>query len=181
MVPPFDIFRHEEDGQVLWIAMSGSMEEAERIVAKAMQSTLAPYAIVSLSTGRQRVIEPNATSSSASGWVVSTNFPPPAVYSVFPIAGKSAVVAKIRPVRSAILGSSLMPDWRELYSTAVMEPNPSHLATLLDGAEAAIFFRLQELNQSPDGHLERREINEALNKILRLRMQRLGWPDFPKS
>jgi hypothetical protein len=77
--------------------------------------------------------------------------------------------------------SSLIPDWRELYSAAVMEPNPSHLATLLDDAEAALFRRLQVLSQNPDGRLERREINEALNKILRLRMQKLGWPDFPKS
>jgi hypothetical protein len=58
MVPPFDIFRHDEGGQVLWIAVCGTMEEAEAIVAKAMQSTPASYAIVSLRTGRQRLIEP---------------------------------------------------------------------------------------------------------------------------
>lgn len=72
-----------------------------------------------------------------------------------------------------------MPDWRELYSTAVIEPNPSHLAFLLNEAEAAaIFLRLEELNQRPEGHVERREINEAMNKIIGLRTQKLGWPDF---
>lgn len=60
MVPPFDILRHEDGGTVLWVAVSNSMEEAEQIVAKAMLSEPAPYAIVSLKTGRQRVIEPDA-------------------------------------------------------------------------------------------------------------------------
>ena len=73
-----------------------------------------------------------------------------------------------------------MPDWRELYSTALIETNPSHLAILLDQTETVIFRRLEELNQSSDGHIERREINDTLNKILRLRMQKLGWPAFPK-
>jgi hypothetical protein len=58
IVPPFDIFPQEDDGSVLWIAASGSMEEAEQIVAKAMRSNPVPHAIVSLRTGRQRLFEP---------------------------------------------------------------------------------------------------------------------------
>jgi hypothetical protein len=74
-----------------------------------------------------------------------------------------------------------MSDWRELYSTAVTQRNPSHLTIRLDGAEAAIFFRLQELNQSPDGHLERSEIDAAIKNILRLRIEKLGWPEVRES
>jgi hypothetical protein len=59
MLPPFDIFRHEENGTVLWIATSGTLEEANQFVAKAMLSHRAEYAIVSLRTGRQHIIEPD--------------------------------------------------------------------------------------------------------------------------
>jgi hypothetical protein len=63
MVPPFDIFRHEENGSVLWIATSGTLDEAKQIVVKAMLSHPAPYAIVSLRTGRQRIIGPDGEQS----------------------------------------------------------------------------------------------------------------------
>ena len=45
MIPPFDIFRQEEGGSVLWIAASGSMGDAAQIVAKALRSNPVPHAM----------------------------------------------------------------------------------------------------------------------------------------
>ena len=58
MVPPFDIFRLEENGKVLWIGTSSSVEEAERRIAIAISLLPTSYSIVSLKTGNQRVISP---------------------------------------------------------------------------------------------------------------------------
>jgi hypothetical protein len=70
-----------------------------------------------------------------------------------------------------------MLDWRELYSSAITESNPIYLDLLLQKTETAIFFRMHELNQSPDGYFERREISGALKNMLNLRIEKLGWPD----
>lgn len=63
MRPPFDIFKHEDDGKVLRIGIALSLEEAERKVAEAMISDPAKYAIVSLRTGKQRIIPPTTKGS----------------------------------------------------------------------------------------------------------------------
>jgi hypothetical protein len=54
-------------------------------------------------------------------------------------------------------------------------------ARLLSKTETAIVFRIQELNRTPGGYFERLEISEALKRMLNLRIERLGWPDVPKS
>jgi hypothetical protein len=43
-------------------------------------------------------------------------------------------------------------------------------------AEAAIFFRLQELPDSPDHTEERSEIDAVLEELLELKIRKLGWP-----
>lgn len=59
MIPPFDIFRKEKDGAVLWIGTASTMEDAERKVATAISLVPASYLIISLKTGNERVIEPD--------------------------------------------------------------------------------------------------------------------------
>jgi hypothetical protein len=44
-------------------------------------------------------------------------------------------------------------------------------------AEAAIFFRLQELPGSLDHAEERGEIDAALAELLELKIRKLGWPN----
>ena len=63
MRPPFDIFKKEDDGKVVWIDFTTTIQEAERKVAEAMISNPGSYAIVSLRTGRQRVIPPTTDES----------------------------------------------------------------------------------------------------------------------
>jgi hypothetical protein len=44
-------------------------------------------------------------------------------------------------------------------------------------AEGAIFVRLQELKSSQDHNRERAEIEEAVSDLLKIKTERLGWPD----
>jgi hypothetical protein len=55
-----------------------------------------------------------------------------------------------------------MPDWKELYSAVVHETNPIEVDRLIKEATSAIERRSEELKQSPDGHIERQEIEDAL-------------------
>jgi len=61
--------------------------------------------------------------------------------------------ANLFPSRAGHLERSIVLDWRELYSTAVHEPNPVYLDLLLSKTEKAILFRIQELNPTPGGYL----------------------------
>src|SRR5215472_5061696 len=70
-----------------------------------------------------------------------------------------------------------MPDWRVLYEAAVDETNPAVFERLVFDAEDAIQIRLQELSKNPDGPPELNEISDAVNYILRLKTERLAWPD----
>ena len=63
MRPPFDIFKHEDSGEVIWVCIATTIEEAERKVAEAMISNPASYAIVSLRTGKQKIIPPTTDRS----------------------------------------------------------------------------------------------------------------------
>lgn len=58
MIAPFDIFRQEQDGQVLWIGIGASLDEAEKKVAEAMTKQPASYLIVSVRTGNRKTISP---------------------------------------------------------------------------------------------------------------------------
>ncbi|MGH9741976.1 MAG: hypothetical protein ACRD51_06445 [Candidatus Acidiferrum sp.] len=58
MVPPFDIFRQEEGGSVIWIGVAMSLEEARQKIAEAMAKAPASYLIASLKTGKRQVIRP---------------------------------------------------------------------------------------------------------------------------
>ena len=70
-----------------------------------------------------------------------------------------------------------MPDWHVLYEAAVDETNPDVFERLGFDAEDAIQHRLRELSKIPDGPLEINEISYAVDNILRLKTERLGWPD----
>jgi len=70
-----------------------------------------------------------------------------------------------------------MPDWHILYEAAVSETNPSVFERLVFDTEDAIQYRLRELSKNPDGPLELNEISDAVGIILRLKTERLGWPD----
>ena len=69
-----------------------------------------------------------------------------------------------------------MPDWRELYQVVIDETNPKSLELLMNDLEAAIWKRLREIDGNSNGTNERHEIAQASNKLLTLRIEKLGWP-----
>jgi len=70
-----------------------------------------------------------------------------------------------------------MLDWRDFYKTAVLETNPKLIERWIGEAEAAIFLRQQELAPLSDGAVERQEMAEAAKVLLRLKIEKLGWPN----
>jgi len=58
--PPFDIFRQEQDGKVLWLGTADSLAEAQQKVAEAMKTESSEYLIVSLKTGNRQKISPGS-------------------------------------------------------------------------------------------------------------------------
>jgi hypothetical protein len=56
MLPPFDIFRIESDGQLIWRASADSLNSAQRRVKILMASTPADYLIYSQETGHKAVV-----------------------------------------------------------------------------------------------------------------------------
>jgi hypothetical protein len=67
--------------------------------------------------------------------------------------------------------------WLDLYKSCLSETNPDKLEKLIYQTEGAIFLRSQEL--STEHHLseEVRALKEAAQKLLKLKTEKLGWPD----
>jgi hypothetical protein len=66
--------------------------------------------------------------------------------------------------------------WTEPYEKAVNETGNERLCELVYEAETAIYERLQELQNSADRYEEIRAIREASERLLSLKVTRLGWP-----
>jgi hypothetical protein len=56
MLPPFDIFRIESDGQLIWCAPADTLTSAERRIKILMASTPADYLIFSQETGHKAIV-----------------------------------------------------------------------------------------------------------------------------
>jgi hypothetical protein len=63
MESPFDIFRAETDGQMLWRGAAASLEEAKARVQEFAKSCPGDYMIVSLRSGLRITIAASAASS----------------------------------------------------------------------------------------------------------------------
>jgi hypothetical protein len=59
MLPPFDLFREEPDGSVLWIGIASSLEEAQKKIAGDSHPSPCEYLIVSLKTGKRQTVRPS--------------------------------------------------------------------------------------------------------------------------
>jgi len=68
------------------------------------------------------------------------------------------------------------PGWRKSYKEALSEFNPGKLVERVADAEMAILFRMQALQTSSDGHVERQAIGEALNGLRTLQAEKLNYP-----
>lgn len=70
-----------------------------------------------------------------------------------------------------------MRDWRTLYEAALAETDVTSLERLIYNTEEAVTLRLQELVRTSPDSPELRELRSAADELLRLKVQRLGWPD----
>ena len=71
-----------------------------------------------------------------------------------------------------------MPDsfsWKEPYLAALKESYRAKLTDLVYSTEWAIFHRMQEIADS-EHQGERDEMQTALNTILNIQVDKLGWP-----
>jgi hypothetical protein len=66
--------------------------------------------------------------------------------------------------------------WQELYLAALLEPDQNKLTDLVLAVEDAMFHRAQELTNSYPDIQERTEMNQAAEKLLTIKTQKLGWP-----
>lgn len=66
--------------------------------------------------------------------------------------------------------------WRELYQSALVEPDKERLTQLIIAAEEVIFRRVQELARGEADDQERAAMTEAVEKLLTIRTEKLGWP-----
>lgn len=71
--------------------------------------------------------------------------------------------------------------WQREYEASLHEPDPQKLFERVHSAEAAIFNRLQELAQNPEGAdhaAERQAIADALSALRVLKRDKLNFPDW---
>jgi hypothetical protein len=67
--------------------------------------------------------------------------------------------------------------WKVAAQKAARELDIEKFRYSVLAAEAAIFFRLQELPDSLDHTEERGEIDAVLAELLELKIRKLGWPN----
>ncbi len=66
--------------------------------------------------------------------------------------------------------------WEKLLREAQTETDLEIVTEKAASAEGAMWYRVQELNASPDGHLELEAIQRGCQELLKIRTERLGWP-----
>jgi hypothetical protein len=71
---------------------------------------------------------------------------------------------------------TLSSGWEKLLREAQSETDSEIVAEKAASAESAMWYRVQELNASSDGHLELEAIKRGYQELLKIRTERLGWP-----
>ena len=66
------------------------------------------------------------------------------------------------------------PEWQIPAQEVLLETNREQLSRRVQEAEAKISERLQQLQQSRDGHHERDAINHALSLVQNIKRERLA-------
>jgi hypothetical protein len=69
-------------------------------------------------------------------------------------------------------------EWESLLQDALVEQNINKLKEKVVEAEAAIFLRLQALEQTSDSSAERQALRDASDTLLILKRNRLKFPDW---
>jgi len=76
------------------------------------------------------------------------------------------------------MADTLSRSWEQLYQEAVDEPDINKLTQRVHVAEAAMFYRWQELAESKRAaeQKEHQRLQEAAEGLLRIKGERLKWP-----
>jgi hypothetical protein len=76
------------------------------------------------------------------------------------------------------MADTLSRSWEQLYQEAVDEPNINNLTQRVHVAEAAMFYRWQELAESKrtPAQQEHRRLQEAAEVLLKIKSDKLKWP-----
>jgi hypothetical protein len=76
------------------------------------------------------------------------------------------------------MADTLSRSWEQLYQEAVDEPDINKLTQRVHVAEAAMFYRWQELVESKltAEQKEHQRLQEASAGLLRIKSERLKWP-----
>jgi hypothetical protein len=69
-----------------------------------------------------------------------------------------------------------MADWRQLYTAAVLETDPTRLMMVITETEEAMEIRLRELSREDK---ERQEIANAATALALLKVERESWKQEP--
>ncbi|HEY0704934.1 MAG TPA: hypothetical protein VGD60_19375 [Candidatus Acidoferrales bacterium] len=69
------------------------------------------------------------------------------------------------------------PQWQTPLRQAQLETKLEALQEKVFQAEAAIYARLQELSRSNNGYHERAAIMDGSNELLRIKTDKLKWPE----
>ena len=67
-------------------------------------------------------------------------------------------------------------DWRHLLQEMLAETDPAALRKKADDLETALYFHGQELRSNPEGEAGRKALADASQTLLKIRMEKLGYP-----
>ena len=76
------------------------------------------------------------------------------------------------------MADTLSRSWEQLYQEAVDEPDINNLTQRVHVAEAAMFYRWQELAESkrPPEQKEHQRLQDAAEGLLKIKSDKLKWP-----
>lgn len=72
-------------------------------------------------------------------------------------------------------------EWQNIIRAAQLETDPEQLKQKIGEAEAALFQRLQVLQQNPEATEERNALQDASNTLLMLKRDVLKFPDWQSN
>jgi hypothetical protein len=72
------------------------------------------------------------------------------------------------------------PSWRFIYLSALHAKGTEKITKAVMAAEDAMYARWQEVDEQPDDFQERGQLQEASDELLKIKLEKLGWPKpFP--
>lgn len=71
-------------------------------------------------------------------------------------------------------------DWKRLLDEVMVETDKQKLEALAQQLETALFLRSQELEANGSTDVERKAVKVAIDKLLRVKVEKLGFPMDPK-